>query len=88
MLEAFQNRLVTHCYKTKEGKLWQSHVPKNDRHYITEPTLYNLKDDISETTNVAKDNLEMVELLTKQLDFAKQDIGYHDVIGKNSRRKK
>lgn len=74
--------------KTKEGKLWQSHVPKNDRHYITEPTLYNLKDDISETTNVAKDNLEMVELLTKQLDFAKQDIGYHDVIGKNSRRKK
>ncbi|BDS05905.1 N-acetylgalactosamine-6-sulfatase [Oceaniferula spumae] len=74
--------------KTKEGDIWQSHVPAKDRPYLTELTLYNLKDDIGETTNVAKEHPEIVERLMKQLDFAKKDIGYHDVIGENSRRKK
>ncbi|MEN8774359.1 MAG: sulfatase [Akkermansiaceae bacterium] len=74
--------------RTKEGKLWQSHVPENDRPYIEEFTLYNLAKDISETTNVAKDHPEIVAKLTKQLDFAKEDIGYHVHIGKNSRRSK
>lgn len=74
--------------RTKEGKLWQSHVPENDRPYIEEFTLYNLAKDISETTNVAKDHPEIVAKLTKQLDFAKEDIGYHGHIGKNSRRSK
>lgn len=72
--------------RTKEGKTWQRHVPKKDRPYIEEPTLYNLKDDIGETTNVAKEHPEIVEKLTKQLDYAKRDIGYHDTIGENSRR--
>jgi len=66
---------------------WQKHVPKTDRAYIEQPTLYNLKEDIGETTNVAKDHPEIVERLTKQLEFAKQDIGYHHVVGENSRRK-
>ena len=74
--------------QTKEGEIWQSHVPQQDRPYIEEPTLYNLKDDIGETTNVAQDHPEVVEQLMKQLDFAKQDIGYHHVIGENSRRKR
>ena len=74
--------------RTKEGKTWQKHVPKKDRAYITEPTLYNLKTDIGETTNVAKDNPKIVEKLLKQIEFAKRDIGYHDVVGENSRRKK
>lgn len=73
--------------RTKEGKVWQAHVPPEDRIYISELTLYNLKDDIGETTNVAKQHPEVVEQLMKQLDFAKQDIGSHDVIGENSRRK-
>jgi arylsulfatase len=72
--------------RTKEGKSWQAHVPKPDRPYIEELTLYNLKDDIGETTNVAKQHPVIVEKLLKQLDFARQDIGCHDQIGNNSRR--
>ena len=71
--------------RTKEGETWQTHVPKPDRPYIEKITLYNLKDDIGETTNVAKDHPEIVAKLLKQLDFAKEDIGYHDQIGTNSR---
>ena len=77
----------TELDRTKEGKTWQKHVPKADRPYIEEPTLYNLTEDIGETTNVAKDHPEIVEKLMKQLEFAKQDIGYHGVIGENSRCK-
>ena len=72
--------------RTKEGATWQSHVPKNDRPYIEELTLYNLEEDIGETTNVAKDHPDVVDALLEQLDFAKRDIGYHDQIGENSRR--
>ncbi|MDB9741994.1 sulfatase [Akkermansiaceae bacterium] len=74
--------------KTKEGKIWQNHVPQKDRPYITEVSLYNLKEDIGETTNVASDHPEVVEKLMKQLEFAKKDIGYHKTIGENSRRSK
>lgn len=74
--------------QTKEGKIWQSHVPEHDRPYLTEPALYNLKEDIGETSNVAKEHPEIVQQLMKQIHFAKKDIGYHDVIGENSRRKK
>jgi len=74
--------------RTKEGKTWLPHVPEGDRPYIEELTLYDLKNDIGETTNVAKDHPEIVAKLTKQLEFAKRDIGYHDVIGENSRRTK
>ncbi|MDQ8208250.1 sulfatase [Coraliomargarita sp. SDUM461003] len=76
----------TELDKTREGEEWQSHVPPQDRAYITELTLYNLKDDIGETTNVAIQHPEVVERLLQQLDFAKRDIGTHDVIGENSRR--
>jgi len=64
----------TNLDKTKEGTLWQTHVPAKDRAYITEITLYNLKDDIGESANVAKSNPEIVGKLMKQLDFAKEDI--------------
>lgn len=74
--------------RTKEGMTWQRHVPKLDRPYIEELTLYNLKEDIGETKNVAKQHPTIVERLSKQLVFAKQDIGYHDQIGENSRRRK
>ncbi|MCM2372841.1 sulfatase family protein [Aporhodopirellula aestuarii] len=74
--------------RTKEGTTWQAHVPEQDRPYIEEPTLYNLDEDIGESTNVAKTHPEVVEELMNQLEFAKQDIGYHDQIGENSRRRK
>jgi len=73
--------------RTKEGQKWLSHVPEKDRPYIEEITLYNLKDDISETTNVAKQNPKIVQKLLKEIEYAKKDIGYHDVIGENSRRR-
>lgn len=73
--------------RTKEGMTWQRHVPKPDRPYIDEHTLYNLTEDIGETTNVAQQHPEIVQRLLKQIDFAKHEIGCHDQIGKNSRRK-
>lgn len=72
--------------KTKEGTIWQNHVPKADRPYLTELTLYNLDKDIGETSNVAKQHPEIVQDLLRELAFAKRDIGYHDVVGENSRR--
>ena len=74
--------------RTKEGTLWQTHVPEADRAFIDHLTLYNLKDDSGETTNVAAEHPQVVRRLTKQLDFAKRDIGYHNQIGENSRRKR
>ena len=73
--------------RTKEGQDWQKHVPPKDRPYIEELTLYNLKDDIGETINVAQQHPDVVASLSKHLDNAKRDIGYHDVTGITSRRK-
>lgn len=78
----------TELDKTKEGKIWQSHVSEKDRQYITEIMLYNLKENIGETTNVADKHPEVVARLVKLLEFAKKDIGYHSIIGENSRRTK
>uniref|UniRef100_UPI0035672103 sulfatase family protein n=1 Tax=Pontiella sp. TaxID=2837462 RepID=UPI0035672103 len=72
--------------RTKEGTTWQSHVPPDDRPYIEELTLYNLDDDIGETNNVAPLYPDVVSNLLVDIEFAEQDIGYHDVIGENSRR--
>ncbi|MEO1528826.1 MAG: sulfatase [Planctomycetota bacterium] len=72
--------------RTNEGEAWQSHVPKEDRPYIEELTLYNLDTDIGETTNVASSHPKVVELLMSDLAYAQQDIGFHNQIGQNSRR--
>jgi len=65
---------------------WMKHVAPNDRVIFKEYALYNLKTDIEESSNVAKEHPEVVEKLMQELDFAKQDIGYNDIIGANSRR--
>jgi len=72
--------------KTKEGKTWQRHISEKDRTYIRKITLYNLKEDKGETINVAKNHPDIVKKLLKQIDYAKKDIGYHNINGENSRR--
>ena len=69
-----------------EGKKWLSHVPEEDRPYIEELTLYNLEEDISETTNVAEGHPKVVDELLEHMANIKEDLGYQDVGGKNSRR--
>ena len=72
--------------RTREGDTWRKHLAEADRAYIEELTLYNLKQDIGETTNVAKENPEVVADLLTDLAFAKKDLGYQDHIGENARR--
>lgn len=74
--------------KSKDGRVWARHVAPEDRAFLSEIALYNLKEDIGETKNVAAEHPEIVEKLMKHLDFAKKDIGYHGVFGENSRRLK
>lgn len=74
--------------RLNEGKTWQTHVPKKDRPYIEALTLYNLDADISESKDVADNHPEVVKQLMQDLTRARQDIGYHNQIGKNSRRRK
>ncbi|MCB4807847.1 sulfatase [Tamlana sp. 62-3] len=72
--------------KGKIVKRWPQHVAPEDRAPIQEIVLYNLKEDIGETTNVAAQHPEIVNKLLKQIEFIKDDLGYDDVIGKNSRK--
>ena len=67
-------------------KRWPQHVAPEDRVPVEELTLYNLKEDIGETTNVAEQYPDIVKQLMKQIDFIKEDLGYDEVIGKNSRK--
>lgn len=52
---------------------------------IPEPQLYDLKRDIGETTDVAKDHPEIVERLLGLAQIARTDIGDYNRIGKNAR---
>ena len=71
--------------RQNEGKTWQKHVPKSDRLYLDEFTLYNLKEDIGETKNVAKNHPEITQKLLKHLTFIKEDLGDSAGRGKNAR---
>lgn len=64
---------------------WPVHSAPKDRVLFTKPMLYNLENDISETTDVANENPEVVAALTKLLDWAKKDIGNWEKRGKNAR---
>ena len=52
---------------------------------IPEAQLYNLKDDIGETTDVAKQHPEIVERLLGLAEVARADIGDYNRIGHNAR---
>jgi arylsulfatase len=64
---------------------WPVHIAPEDRVLFTEPMLYNLENDIGETTNVASENPAVVEELTKLLNWVKKDIGDFEKRGENAR---
>ncbi|SMP58739.1 Arylsulfatase A [Neorhodopirellula lusitana] len=64
---------------------WSHYAKATDAVAITKPMLFNLEIDASETTDVSASHPEVVEALSKQIEFARNDIGDFDRIGKNSR---
>ena len=66
-------------------KKWPNHIAPKDRVLFTNPMLYNLENDIAETTDVAADYPEVVAELSKLLEWAKEDIGDFEKRGKNAR---
>lgn len=72
---------VTH----KPDEFWQRFYREGDYIEITEPHLYDLENDIGETTNVAAGHPEVVASLMKHIEFARKDIGDGDRVGENAR---
>lgn len=66
-------------------KKWPIHIAPKDRVLFNDYVLYDLKNDIGETTDVSEDYPEVVEQLRKQLDWAKKDIGDFEGRGENAR---
>lgn len=64
---------------------WQNHVAKKDSQPLTTHHLFNLKDDIGETTDLSSQNPEKLAELLKLAEWARNDIGDYDRIGKNAR---
>ena len=69
----------------KPDDFWQRFYRDGDYIEITEPVLYDLENDIGETTNVAAANPEVVTRLMKHIEFARKDIGDGDRVGENAR---
>jgi len=67
------------------AKKWANHSRKKDRVHITQPLLINLEEDISETTNVASSNPDIVKKLQALAKLAANDIGDYDRAGKGAR---
>ncbi len=61
------------------------HIAPKDRPFLKELTLYNLKTDIGETTNVAAENPKIVKKLKAMLDWAEHDICDNEGRGVNAR---
>jgi len=66
-------------------KKWSIHIAPKDRVVFYKKMLYNLEDDIGETHDVSDKYLEIVEQLSKQLEWAKKNIGDENKRGVNSR---
>lgn len=64
---------------------WPIHIAPEDRVWFDDYVLYNLDDDIAETTDVADQHPEVVAELSKLLDWAKADIGDFGHRGENAR---
>jgi arylsulfatase len=66
-------------------KKWPIHITPKDRVFFSKKMLYNLEDDIGETIDVSDKYPEIVEQLSKQLEWAKKDIGDESKRGINAR---
>jgi arylsulfatase A-like enzyme len=76
---------------------WKLHVPRKADtkwgHYskakddidIEIPYLFNLEDDVGETTNRADEHPDIVTQLMKHIEWARKDIGDYDTVGENAR---
>jgi len=64
---------------------WKGHIRKDDAIRIEEARLYDLEADIGESTDVADQHPEVVAELQKLADWARKDLGDHDVFGSNAR---
>lgn len=64
---------------------WPIHIASKDRVLFSKMMLYNLDDDIGETHDVSDKYPEIVEQLSKQLEWAKKDIGDENKRGINAR---
>ena len=64
---------------------WARHIKKKDVIDIPKPMLFDLDADIGESTDVADKNPDVVARLLKLADWAREDIGDYNVIGKNAR---
>jgi len=64
---------------------WVSHVDAKDVLSIKKPMLFDLEADIGETTDVADKHPDVVTRLTALADWAREDIGDYNRIGKNAR---
>ncbi|MFR9672837.1 MAG: sulfatase/phosphatase domain-containing protein, partial [Rikenellaceae bacterium] len=65
------------------------HIAPEDRVFFSEPMLYDLESDISESRNVVGENPKVVERLMKELEWAAKDIGcYEGGRGVNARVEK
>jgi len=64
---------------------WPIHSAPEDRVLFTKPMLYDLENDIAETTDVSEAHPEVVVELTKLLGWARKDIGTYKHRGENAR---
>ena len=66
-------------------QLWSLYSKDKDVVAFAEPALYDLEKDIAETTDVAPEHPEVVKELMKHIEWARNDIGDHNRVGKNAR---
>lgn len=64
---------------------WSNHIAKKDAIRIESPRLYDLDADIGEAKDVAALYPEVVEKLQQLAEYARKDIGDHDIFGANAR---
>ena len=94
--EAFFYYIRETLHAVRVGK-WKLHVPREsdefwERFYrtgdyieVTAPLLYDLENDIGETTDVSASHPEIVAELLEYIEFARNDIGDFNIIGENAR---
>lgn len=94
--DAFYYYQRTQLQAVRSGP-WKLHVPKKadstwnryskpeDVFDITSPLLYNLENDIGETTDVSAQHPRVVDRLLQIAEYARSDIGDIDRIGANAR---